>query len=138
MRACVLGGCALLLAIQLATPAFAQRSSQTLGPELSGEDWAECFAVFTGMATILLAHAGPVPAQGAGEGATGPADHFLALSEAAAQRWLDSQAAGQDQDRLMAGLERAVDRAIRSAAARSDFTAYLQRTSDRCIVAVGR
>ena len=89
------------------------------------------------MATILLAHAGPVPARGVGEGAASPADHFLALSEAAAQRWLDSQAAGQDQDRLMDGLERAVNRAIRSAAARSDFTAYLQRTSDRCIAAVG-
>ncbi len=134
---------ALLLAAQIAAPAAAQRSDQTLGAGLSGDQWAECFAVFTGMATILLAHGGPMPAQGAEDGAgsgvkaaPGPADRFLALSEKAALRWLDSQDSTQDEARLMTGLEQAVDRAIRTAAARSDFTAYLQRTSDRCIGAV--
>ena len=91
------------------------------------------------MATILLAHNGQQPVQGAGNGATtgrGPADQYLALSEKAALRWLDSQEATQDEALLMTGLEQAVDRAIRTAAARSDFVAYLQRTSDRCIGAV--
>jgi hypothetical protein len=133
----------LLLATQTASPAAAQRSIGDLGAEFSGEQWAECFAVFTGMATILLAHKGQLPAQGAedsaGDGAAagqGPADHYLALSEKAALRWLDSQGAEQTEARLMTGFERAVDRVIRTASARSDFGAYLQRTSERCIGAV--
>lgn len=134
MRACLAMVCALLLAAQLAAPAFAQRSSQALGAELSGDQWAECFAVFTGMATILIAHGGPTPAQGAAGG--GPAKHFLALSEKAALRWLDSQGAGQDEAGLVSGLGQAVDQVIKTAADRSDFAAYLRRTSDRCIDAV--
>ena len=145
MRACFRAFCALLLATHLASPALAKRSSEALEPKLSGDQWAECFAVFTGMATILLAQAGALPAQGvqdqgardqAAASGQGPADHFLALSEEAALRWLEGQAAGQDKANLMTGLERAVDQAVRTAAARSDFTAYLQRTSDRCIAAV--
>ncbi len=134
MRVCLAMVCALLLATQLAAPAQAQRSSQALAAELSGDQWAECFAVFTGMATVLIAHAGPMPGQGAEGG--GPAGRFLALSEKAALRWLDSQGLGRDEASLMTDLERAVDQVIRTAAARSDFAAYLQRTSDRCIAAV--
>ncbi len=130
---------ALLLATQVAVPAAAQRSVGALGTELSADQWAECFAVFTGMATILLAHASPMPAQGAGQDATtgqGPADRFLALSEQAALRWMDSQGTTQDKAGLMTGLEQAVDRAINSAVARTNFVAYLEKTSDRCIAAV--
>ena len=139
MRACSALVLALLLAAQLASPAAALRSDRTLGAEFSGEQWAECFAVFTGMATMLLAHAGPTPVQRAEAGVAagqGPADHYLALSERAALRWMESQGAGQDRARLMTGLERAVDQAIRSAVTRPDFVAYLERTSDRCIAAV--
>ena len=64
------------------------------------------------------------------------ADRFLALSEQAALRWMDSQGATQDKARLMIGLEQAVDRAINTAVARTDFAAYLEKTSDRCIAAV--
>ena len=134
MRACLAMVCALLLAAQVAAPAFAQRSSQALGAELSGDQWAECFAVFTGMATILIVQGGSTPVQGA-EGA-GPANRFLALSEKAALRWLDSQGTGQDEAVLVSGLGQAVDQAIKTAATRSDLAAYLRRTSDRCIDAV--
>ncbi len=134
---------ALLLAAQIAAPAAAQRSDQTLGAGLSGDQWAECFAVFTGMATILLAHGGPMPAQGAEDGAgsgvkaaPGPADRFLALSEEAGLRWLASQGAERDKTGLMSDLEQAVDQVIKTAVARHDFVDYLQRTSDRCIAAV--
>ncbi len=139
MRACSVLILALFFATQVAAPATAQRSVDALGAELSGDQWAECFAVFTGMATILFAHNGQQPVQGAKNSATsgqGPADQYLALSERAALRWLDSQEATQDEALLMTGLEQAVDRAIRTAAARSDFVAYLQSTSDRCIGAV--
>ena len=139
MRGCSALVFALFLATQAAAPAAAQRSVDALGAELSGDQWAECFAVFSGMATILLAHDGQRAAQQVeGSATTGrsPADQYLALSEKAALRWLDSQDATQDEARLMTGLEQAVDRAIRTAAARSDFVAYLQRTSDRCIGAV--
>lgn len=159
MRACFLAFCALVLVTHVAPPVLAQRST-----ELSGDYWAECFAVFTGMAAVLLAQGGPPPAQNAQNGAQdgardpaaasgqGPADRFLALSEQAALRWLDSQGAGQEAGRdsgrdsggalggnrahLMTGLEQAVDQAIRTAALRSDFAAYLRRTSDRCIAAM--
>ena len=155
MRACFLAFCALVLVTHVAPPVLAQRST-----EFSGDYWAECFAVFTGMAAVLLAQGGPLPAQNAQNGAQdgardpaaasgqGPADRFLALSEQAALRWLDSQGAGQEAGRdsggslggnrahLMTGLEQAVDQAIRTAALRSDFAAYLRRTSDRCIAAM--
>ena len=143
MRACSALILALLLAAQLAAPAAAQRSAQSLGAELSGDQWAECFAVFTGMATILLAHGGPMPAEGTEGGAAvgakaapRPADRFLALSEEAGLRWLASQRAERDKTGLMSDLEQAVDQVIRTAVARHDFVDYLQRTSDRCIAAV--
>ena len=120
---------AVLLAAQLAPPALAKRNVQTLEPEFSRDQWAECFAVFTGMATLLLAQTDPAARQG-------PANRFLALSEEAALRWLDSQGPGQDRAVLMAGLGQAVDQVIKTAAARSDFSAYMQRTSERCIAAV--